>query len=380
MKPLRTYIILKNFSLELVQPFISFVSAAYGLIGEQLGLISSAGTVLPSVVQFFLGYVKARAKTLVSFGTFLTGILWLVLSIVPFSIFFTIVYLALDASMGISIFGWYLIMEKVSLTSRGKILAQYSFYSTFGGLIATLITGFIVGERFSLIRYFFIIAGVLTLLDGVISTKFDVDYEVKNTIKINISRELKDYLLISFLFNIVWSLAWPLFPMAQVYVFKMNFSEVAIISVISGSSTLLLQRKIGKLVDKNRKIMMFTGRLALATFPLAYALSTSVYEIYLANVVAGFTNSVNSTAYMSYLYDSSSDVKRSVGIYSAIGGLGDLIGSSIGSILAEYFTSIAGIDSIRLLMLGVGVLRILASIFYLKLPEPKPFKPKIVLK
>ncbi len=379
MKPLRSYILLKTFSLDLVQPFISFVSAAYGLVGEQLGLISSAGTVLPSIIQFFLGYIEARAKTLVTLGTFLSGILWILLSIVPFNIAFTITYLVLDGSMGISLFGWYLIMEKVSFTSRGKILAQYSFYSTLGGLIATLITGIIVGERFSLIRYFFITAGLLTLVDGVIATKFDVDYEVRD-VKVSVSRELKDYLVISFLFNVVWSLAWPLFPMAQVYIFNMNFTEVAIISVISGSSTLILQRKVGRLVDKNRKLMMFAGRLALATFPLAYALSTSVYEIYLANIVAGFTNSVNSTAYMSYLYDSSSDVKRSVGIYNAVAGVGDLIGSSIGSIIAQYSTLILGIDSIRYLLLGVAFLRIIASIFYLRLPEPKPFKPKIGLR
>ncbi|ARM76701.1 MFS transporter [Acidianus manzaensis] len=380
MKPLRTYILIKNFSLNLVQPFISFVSTASGILGEQLGLISSSGTVLPAIIQFFLSYTNLNAKKLVALGTFLTGILWIILSIIPFNILFTGMYLTLDAFMGISLYGWYLIMDKVSYTSRGKILAQYSFYSTLGGLIATLITGFIVGDDFSLVREFFIITGILTLTDGYIAINFDVDSD-PSSIKIGkISRELKNYLLITFFFSIVWSLAWPLFPMAQVYVYHMNFMEIAIISVISGISTLILQRKIGYLVDNHRKIMMFTGRLLLATFPLAYALSTTIYEIYLANIVAGFTNSVNSTAYLSYLYDSSSNARKSVGIYNAIEGLGYLVGASIGSIIAEYFFSIIGVYAIRLLLFAVAMLRVFVALLFLKLPEPKPFKPKIVVK
>uniref|UniRef100_A0A2U9IPH2 MFS transporter n=1 Tax=Acidianus sulfidivorans JP7 TaxID=619593 RepID=A0A2U9IPH2_9CREN len=381
MKPLRTYIIIKNFSLNLVQPFISFVTTASGILGEQLGLISSSGTVLPALIQFFLSYSNINAKKLVTIGTFLTGVFWIVLSIIPYGILFTALYLTLDAFMGISLYGWYLIMDKVSSTSRGKILAQYSFYSTLGGLVATLITGFVVGDNFSLVREFFIIAGTLNLIDGYIAINFDVDSESKyDNIIGNISRELKKYLLITFLFSIVWSLAWPLFPMAQVYVFHMNFLEIAIISVISGTSTLILQRKIGYLVDSHRKIMMFTGRLALAVFPLAYSFSTTIYEIYLANIIAGFTNSVNSTAYLSYLYDSSSNVRKSVGFYNAIEGLGYLVGASIGSLIAEFFFSFIGVYAIRLLLFSVAMLRIVAALLFIKLPEPKPFKPKISLK
>jgi predicted MFS family arabinose efflux permease len=151
----------------------------------------------------------------------------------------------------------------------------------------------------------------------------------------------------------------------------MNFENVAIINTISGVSTLLIQNWVGKLVDKNRKLVMFTGRLALATFPLAYALSTSTYEIYLANVVAGFTNSVNSTAYLSYLYDSSKDTRKSVGLYNAVTALGDLTGSSIGGITAQLVTSYFGVvQGIRDMMLAIAVLRILASLFYLRLHEP----------
>lgn len=311
MKPLRTYILLKNFALNLSQPFISFLSALSGLNGEVLAIVSSAGTVLPSLVQFLLGFIRARGKKLVILGTGVSTLLWITLAFTPFnSVSFVLLYVLLESSLGISLFGWYLIMERVSGTTRGKTLAQYSFYSTLGGLVATLITGFLVGRSVSMIRPFFLITGILTLIDTYIAWNFDVDYEKPPSKGLKVSKELRDFLLVTFGFNVIWSSAWPLFPLAQVYVFSMNFENVAIINTISGLSTLLMQNWVGKLVDKNRKLMMFLGRLALATFPLAYALSNSVYEIYLANVVAGFTNSVNSTAYLSYLYDSSKDTRH----------------------------------------------------------------------
>ena len=372
MKPLRTYILLKNFALNLSQPFISFLSALSGLNGEVLAIVSSAGTVLPSLVQFLLGFIRARGKKLVILGTGVSTLLWITLAFTPFNdVSFVLLYVLLESSLGISLFGWYLIMERVSGTTRGKTLAQYSFYSTLGGLVATLITGFLVGRSVSMIRPFFLITGILTLIDTYIAWNFDVDYEKPPSKGLKVSKELRDFLLVTFGFNVIWSSAWPLFPLAQVYVFSMNFENVAIINTISGLSTLLMQNWVGKLVDKNRKLMMFLGRLALATFPLAYALSDSVYEIYLANVVAGFTNSVNSTAYLSYLYDSSKDTRKAVGLYSAVSALGDLTGSSIGGITAQIVTSYLGVvEGIRDMMLSIAVLRIIASLLYLKLHEP----------
>ncbi|WP_170254140.1 MFS transporter [Acidianus ambivalens] len=374
MKPLRTYIMIRNFALNLSQPFISFVSAASGISGENLAIVSSAGSALPSFIQFVMGFFNLRGKIITFYGTLLAGLLWISLSFIPFGVLFVVVYVLLEASLGISAYGWYLIMERVSNTSRGKILAQYSFYSVIGGMIATLLTGFVVNKDFSEVRYFFFFSGSLFLLSSLISLKFDVDYSKEPLKGLSLNKELSKFLIITFLFDVVWSMAWPLFPLAQVYLFNMNFENIAIINLIANFSTLLLQRKIGELVDKNRKLMMFLGRLALSVFPLAYALSTSVYEIYLANVVAGFTSSVNSTAYLSYIYDNSKDVRKGIGLYNAVSGLGDLIGSSIGAIGVEELEFLGIVLAIKIMMLIVASLRAIASFFYLKIQEVKPVK------
>ncbi|BCU66698.1 MFS transporter [Sulfolobales archaeon HS-7] len=378
MKPLRTYITMKNFASNLVQPFISFVAASTGILGEQLGLISSAGTALPDIVQFFLSYLKISGKKFTVFGTLLAGIGWIILSFSPFNNLFTILYIVIEIVIGVSSYGWYLIMESVSTSARGRTLAQYSFYSTLGGLGATLITGFIIGDDTFLVRYFFFLCGVLYIFDAWIGTKFDVDYQRTEKISFSFGKQVKSFMLVSFVFYIVWSLAWPVFPLAQVDVFRMNFLQVAIINVIGGSSTLLLQNRIGAIVDKNRKMMMFLGRLGLAAFPLAYGLSPSVYGIYGAELVAGVTNSIGSTAYLAYLYDSSRNTRTVLGLYNAIIGVSVLIGSTIGAFLSSAFIDWLGIDTgIRDLLISIGAMRIAASTLYLYLPEPKPYKTRV---
>jgi len=78
---------------------------------------------------------------------------------------------------------------------------------------------------------------------------------------------------------------------------------------------------------------MFLGRILLATFPLAYALAPNIFVIYAVEPVAGLTSLLGSTAYVSYLYDSSTkeDVKMSLGVYSLVQGLGAVVGSLISS-------------------------------------------------
>ncbi|WP_252901171.1 hypothetical protein [Vulcanisaeta sp. JCM 14467] len=105
--------------------------------------------------------------------------------------------------------------------------------------------------------------------------------------------------------------------MAQVYLLNMNVEQLAIVNVISGVSTLALQRFVGRWFDRNRKLIMFLGRFLLVTFPLSYALANNVYVIYLANTVAGFTNSASNIAYIGFVYDNAED-RRTLSAYIPI--------------------------------------------------------------
>ncbi|EHP69834.1 hypothetical protein MetMK1DRAFT_00003360 [Metallosphaera yellowstonensis MK1] len=63
-KELRTYTILKGIANNLSQPFISFTAVSSGILGEYLGLISSASTFFTALAQFISALLRTRAKSL----------------------------------------------------------------------------------------------------------------------------------------------------------------------------------------------------------------------------------------------------------------------------------------------------------------------------
>lgn len=346
MAKLRLYIMLQNIANGLAQPFISFLAAVGGAGGPLLGLVSSANSFFWGVVQLPLSYSKARPGRLLLLGNLLLGLLWVFLglfgSIDP--IIYTAIYVGIASLNGLISFAWLLVMEELSKGSRGRVLAEYSFFGSVGGLIATLLAGLWIGRSLAAASYVFYVTAAILALNSV------------NVIGITIGERQRlpgpsappRFYLVTTLFAVTWSFSWPLFPLAQVYVFDMTTTNVAIISVIAGVSTLALQRRVGRMVDGHRRAMMFLGRLGLITFPLAYALSPNVYWIYVANVMSGFTNSVSNTAYMAYLFDNARDRNKAIGLYNAVYGAGALLGSVLGgwasALVIPYLGMKRGLD------------------------------------
>lgn len=368
MHTLRIYALLNALANNLVVPFVSFLTASAGIVGEPLALVSSAGTTFPGLVQYALSRMKTEAKTLVVAGTGLAGLLWVVMAAFQLSgSAFVVTFLAIEALSGASLFGWMLLMESVSRTARGAILARYQVYAYLGGLGATMFAGVVVGPQLSLMRYFFAGAGVLYLVNAWVISRDDARVEASpGTGKV--SPRLRRFLGVNSLFVFVWSLAWPLFPLAQVNIFQMSETEVAVIAVIGGLSSVLLQRVIGRVADRRRRHMMFAGRFMLASFPLVYALASSVYQIYVVNIVSGFTNSTG-IAYTSYLFENSIDKRKGIGLYNLANALAAAAGSSLSGLAYVALSGGDAIAVLRTMLMVVAGARIAVSFLYLTLKE-----------
>ncbi|WP_054839045.1 hypothetical protein [Sulfuracidifex metallicus] len=98
----------------------------------------------------------------------------------------------------------------------------------------------------------------------------------------------------------------------------MNEDNLAIITLIGGISGLLFQRRVGMWMDRNRRAVMFAGRIGLAIYPLAYSLATNVYQIYAAYLLMGITGPAN-IAYTSFVYDNTKNVRKAISFMS-LGG------------------------------------------------------------
>ncbi|QXJ30930.1 MFS transporter [Saccharolobus shibatae] len=373
MKYLKIFAILSNLANNLVNPFISFVSAYFGMSSEELALITSATNAVPNVSQYFLNFIKSKAKLLIFIGTLVNGLLWVISSFIPFNLTFLIVYFIITISIGIANFGWNLIMDKISKNSRGSTLSLYLVYGTTGALAATLITGLITGSNTELIREFFLISGLMLVGSAYLSRKIETDTTFEER-GVKSTSLLKRFLATVFLFNLVLSLAWPIFPLAQVYKFHMNDENIAILSVETGVTTILFQRIVAKLTDTKRRLTLFLGSALFTIYPLSYALSNSIYIIYVTNLASGFTNAVGSVTYIAYIFDNSDDftIRKNLAVYNLTVGCGVMTGSILGGVAYSYVSQFYNpMYSIDLMLIISSILRFSVSPLFLTIKDTR---------
>jgi len=376
LRSLRLYSLLNSLAGGLASPFVGFFAVSSNVPTYMVSLVSSASTALPGISQIAILRLRSDPKRMVVIGTIVTGLIWVLAGILSsIGELFVGLYLATQVVAGIATLGWTLILERVSRGRRGLELARYNFYANAGSLLATLITGYIVGRNISYMGYIYIATGVLLVLSALTVIGYSEGSSVVSEVRGEAARAgggrlgdlqgLRRFYAINFTYMVVMSFAWPLFPLAQVYKFRMSAAEVGTLTVIAGVSTLAMQRAVGALVDLNRGAVMFSGRLLLAFFPLGYALSTDIYQLYALQVLAGFTNSAV-IAYTSYVMDHSADKRRALSIFNFLNGVGTVIGSILGGVMYSAISSVEDpVRTIDTLMTLVGFVRVAASIPYL---------------
>jgi len=381
LRSLRIYSLLNNLASGLTSPFIGFLVASSGIPVYLLSIVSSASTSLPGIAQIAILRIRSNPRSMVFLGTLAIGLLWILSGFVSYaSTLFVGLYLVIQVISGIASLGWLLILENISRGRRGFELARYSFYASAGSLLATLITGYIVGRNLSNMGYFFIATGILLIVsslavlgyresDSSIGGARPKEESFHRTSKS--ADLLSRFCIINSAYMVVMSFAWPLFPLAQVYKFRMSAAEVGILTVIAGMSSLAIQRPLGILVDINRKAVMVLGRVLLASFPLGYAFSPNIYYVYAIQIISGFTNSAG-IAYTSYVMDHSIDKRRALSMFNFLNGIATIIGSIMGGLLYVVISSAEDpVAAIDILMTSIGIIRILMAIPYIFLRDPR---------
>jgi MFS family permease len=381
LRSLRIYSLLNNLASGLTSPFIGFLVASSGIPVYLLSIVSSASTSLPGIAQIAILRIRSNPRSMVFLGTLAIGLLWILSGFVSYaSTLFVGLYLVIQVISGIASLGWLLILENISRGRRGFELARYSFYASAGSLLATLITGYIVGRNLSNMGYFFIATGILLIVSSLAVLGYrESDSSIggarpkeESFHRTNKSADLLSrFYIINSAYMVVMSFAWPLFPLAQVYKFRMSAAEVGILTVIAGMSSLAIQRPLGILVDINRKAVMVLGRVLLASFPLGYAFSPNIYYLYAIQIISGFTNSAG-IAYTSYVMDHSIDKRRALSMFNFLNGIATIIGSIMGGLLYVVISSAEDpVAAIDILMTSIGIIRILMAIPYIFLRDPR---------
>jgi MFS family permease len=121
--------------------------------------------------------------------------------------------------------------------------------------------------------------------------------------------------------------------------------------------------------------------MTLFIVPIMYAVAAEMWIVYLANFIAGFTTAAAMNAITAYIYDVAPEEERGshLAVYNTFTGLVYTVGCLLAGIFGQIILIVFGSEylSVFIMLIMSGILRFIASFFYLLIKEPKEYSSTI---
>ena len=189
-------------------------------------------------------------------------------------------------------------------------------------------------------------------------------------------RTFRKYFIINSIFGLIMATMWPIFPVAQVNILDMGFTEIAVINAVFSTCSSLGQYFGGKLSDKiGRKPIIIYSRVAMFVIPVVmiWAIVADNWLLLLiSNIIGGSAVGANVVGHNAYLLDISP--KDQMGAYSGLNQMGWGVATFIGSLsagfIADAIEAVVGTNQMVIITFSVITgLRLLSSIGYFFIKE-----------
>lgn len=380
LRPLYARQVVNSFGSGTVTPFLSFYTA-WGLHGSvsELGWLQAVSNFAPNVMQVPWGRLSDKIGRRIPFimlGGLLTAVLWIPLMFVTtaMQLIFVVAVQSILGSMAIPT--WTALIGDLSQSSkRGITTAALNRVAGFGGLLATLSSGYLMILFHGTPQEILLLPLLIAIGFGVASSLVMIPVKEKrhqnNPSKSSIL-DIRDvarlaksnphflrFTAASMIFGFFMSVSWPLFAITQNDILHLSMLEVGLIGVLSSVVTIALQPWGGKLVDGvGRRPLIILYRSSLVLVPMLYALAANVYHLYLLNLIIGITAAFGDIALLAYLLDISNEETRGTltAFFNLIIGTFYFVGSLVGGYLATYFIGIFG------LLLGLQIVYAMSAV------------------
>ena len=272
---------------------------------------------------------------------------------------------------GLAEAAWLVMLGEItSLEERGRVSGIVTTSSTIGTGLLSPIMGLVMD------LYGYAFAGWLGLLLNLAAgiTIFSVP---KAVVRAQVIREsdkprngstesgFRPFLIASIIWTFIWSLAWPLFPVAQIRIFRMSKTEIGLISTVANLTRLFLQPAWGYVADKiGRKYLLVMSPALASVIPFSYYLGTGLIHVLAGTAIGMVGFSMYFVASPTYLLDTSSPGRRgrTVTTFNAFTSLTSSVAPMVGGTLGDLI-------GVRETLLLLGFSRLISSALFVKIPE-----------
>ncbi len=203
------------------------------------------------------------------------------------------------------------------------------------------------------------------------------------------NKSFKKYFIVNSVFGVIMALLWPIFPIAQITVLGLNFTQIAITNAIFSISSAITQFFGGKVGDRiGRKPLIIASRMGMFMIPLfmIVALLTDNWLFLIpSNLIGGACLGLLMISQTAYVLDLAPNDQ--MGAYSGMAQVGWGIATFIGSLSAGFIgdslerrgMNILGLsenDATRrmviIMFIGICILRVFAAIGFFFIDESLP--------
>ena len=335
-----------------------------GASGIDLGWLQAIQNFFPNALQIPWGKLSDRLGRRTPFiivGTALAAVAYLMM--IASSTALLVILAALFQAIATSavVPAWSaLVGEKVPVTARGKSLGHLGRWAGLAGVAGSVAAIFVVSsapaESAPIFHFLFLPAFITGLVAALVILllrerrsvhKPDTDGAVAPEAEDEATKlDFRFFVKTQVFYNFFMSFIWPIMTLTQVVYLNASNLEVAILSLIGAIATVAVQSQVGKLMDRVGPVNMISAsRFMLAIVPLVYGFATSMYQLYVMNLLLGVALAIGNVAFTGYLLDIAPPQRRGeyfANFNTAIGVV-TFVGSLMGGYLATFFIGVWGL-------------------------------------
>jgi MFS family permease len=374
----------------IIDRFSSTMAVAVGSNVAESGLINGGRQLALTLPQVFFGSLADRLgkRRIIIAGRVLCGLSFVVLAFVGSPLWLLTMITAVSVAIAMAQPAWgSLVGDYASELRRGTIIGRINSFAQIGGLaamVAALIITFTQTGPMNMASFTpllllaaassFASAYLISLTEERPPTHSRHSFDFGSLLS---DRDLRKFLLVSFVFGFGAATASPFFSYITVGKLHMSIWQIAATAVANLACNVLGQRFFGRIIDKvGRRPVIVFSRVGMAASTVVYALATDWWMIVAVEGFVGIELAAWACGQSTYIIDIAPQRLRAT--YLAAGltatGVSNFLGSYLMGLATKGFIASTDYAAIGMALLFTALLRFTIGFAFFGIRESKPIK------